>query len=44
MTETVLIKLPKELKKQLKLQSVKEERTMSEIVTDLIAEYLQENQ
>ena len=44
MTETVLIKLPKQLKKQLKLQSVKEERTMSEIVTDLIAEYLQENQ
>lgn len=42
MSETVLIKLPKELKKQLKLQSVKEERTMSEIVVELITEYLQE--
>lgn len=40
MSETVLIKLPKELKKQLKHRSVQEERTMSEIVTELIDGYI----
>jgi predicted DNA-binding protein len=40
MSETVLIKIPKELKKQLKHQSVQEERTMSEIVCQLIDEYI----
>ena len=44
MSETVLIKLPKQLKQQLKIQAVKEERTMSEIVTELIAGYLNEKQ
>lgn len=44
MSETVLIKLPKQLKQELKIQSIKEERTMSEIVSELIAEYIQEKQ
>ena len=41
-TETVLIKLPKALKKQLKFKSVEQERTMSEIVEELLIKYFNE--
>lgn len=43
MGETLLIKLPKELKKELKHLSIEQERTMSEIVVNLLKEYIQEN-
>lgn len=41
MSETVLIKLPKELKKELKHLSIEQERTMSEIVTELLNNYIE---
>ena len=41
MSETVLIKLPKELKKELKHLSIEQERTMSEIVTELLTNYIE---
>ena len=41
MSETVLIKLPKGLKKELKHLSIEQERTMSEIVTELLTNYIE---
>ena len=41
MSETVLITLPKELKKELKHLSIEQERTMSEIVTELLTNYIE---
>lgn len=41
MSETVLIKLPKELKKELKHLSIEQERTMSEIITELLNNYIE---
>ena len=41
MSETLYIKLPKELKKELKHLSVEQERTMSEIMVQLLEEYIQ---
>ncbi len=41
--ETLTIKIDSELKRELKLLSIKQNKTMSEIVSDLIQEYVAEN-
>lgn len=42
MTETLIIKLPKPLKKELKHLAIEQERTMSEIMVTLLKEYIAE--
>lgn len=39
--DTLLIKLPKDLKKQLKHMSIEQERTMSQIVIELLEGYIE---
>lgn len=39
--EQILLKIPKPLKKELKHLSIEQERTMSEIVTELLASYIE---
>ena len=43
MSETIYVhlKIPKELKKELKHLSIEQERTMSEIVTELLTNYIE---
>lgn len=42
-TKTILLRISEDLKKELKLQSVREGISMSEFVTRLIQEYLSKN-
>lgn len=42
-TKTILLRISEELKKELKLQSVREGVSMSAFVTKLIQEYLSKN-
>lgn len=43
MTETLIIRIPKTLKKDLKHLAIEQERTMSEIVVTLLTEYVNEH-
>ena len=43
MNVNMLISIPEDLKQELKHQSVNEKRPMSEIICELIAEYLEKN-
>lgn len=39
----ILIRIPKETKKELQIIAIKKETTMTKIIQDLIQEYIQQN-
>ena len=43
MSAQILIKLPKEMKQELRIIAVKKETTMTEILIDLIQDYISKN-